>query len=568
MSDPDYSIRYLSICLAGIFILILGSCNSTKYIAEDQYLLERYKVKIDKEKVDVKELNPLLSPKSNIRIFGFKLQLALYNLSGEKESRCNRWLRTIGEKPVLYDKEEASRNTRLIVQYMRDKGYYGVEVSDSVSFRRRKARVCYNIQAGESYRIRLSYYIFDDTHLASHILGDTIHSLLRPGDILDFDLMKDEKVRITTLLRNLGYFNFSEENIHYKIDTLRSTRQVDLSIRIKKFHFITNEGLKLLLPHRKYRIEEVLIYQCYDPKKANADFKDYVENLTRSNYGKFVFLLPGKYKSDKDVISEAVSIKTGELYCYEKVIQSDSLLSSLRISKSVDINFVEKDFSYITDQENYPLICHIKLEPRDDYKLIHFGFGFGFNTMDFGFTRPDIRFDSIYFADVSKPSPGFQVSIVSDLRMGDRLSLRFLPGITFGARDISFYSDPDSLVGQPQTIESNFLDFPLLVKYKASRVNNYRPYLIGGINMRYDMAARTDYEEGGPWVRLKPMDFFVEFGFGIDFFLQYFKFSPELKVSAGFRDVLVHDPAGVLGHYANSIDRLNSYLVMLCFYFE
>lgn len=214
-------------------------------------------------------------------------------------------------------------------------------------------------------------------------------------------------------------------------------------------------------------------------------------------------------------------------------------------------------------------------DPGYDYKWIHFGFMVGVNTMDFGFKRPDLGPDSIYFADVSKPIPGFQVSIVSDLRMGDRLSLRFLPGITFGARDISFYSDSAYMVGEPQNIESNFLDFPLLVKYKASRVNNYRPYLIGGINMRYDMAARKDYEENGPWVRLKPMDFFVEFGFGIDFFLQYFKFSPELKVSAGFRDVLVHDPAGGMNSrgdpnssFVYSIDRLKSYMVMLCFYFE
>ncbi len=209
----------------------------------------------------------------------------------------------------------------------------------------------------------------------------------------------------------------------------------------------------------------------------------------------------------------------------------------------------------------------VQNKPGYDYKWIHFGFMVGLNTMDFGFERPGSGFDSLFFADVSSPNPGFQVSIVSDLRMGDRLSLRFLPGITFGSREFSFY-DEDGLASQ-QTVESNFLDFPLLVKYKSWRVNNYRPYLIGGVNFRYDMAARKDYEEDGPWVRLHKPDFYVEFGFGIDFFLQYFKFSPELKVSAGFRDVLIHDPAGGLAsRYVNSIERLNSYLVMLCFYFE
>ena len=192
--------------------------------------------------------------------------------------------------------------------------------------------------------------------------------------------------------------------------------------------------------------------------------------------------------------------------------------------------------------------------------------------MDFGFQRPAMGPDTVLFADVSSPRPGFQVSIGSDLRLGDRLSLRFLPGITFGSRSLSFYQtsgDTTRLISENQNVESNYLDFPLLLKYKSHRVNNYRPYLVGGITTRYDMAARKDYDEDGPWVRLVPLDFYLEFGFGIDFFLQYFKFSPELKVSVGFRDVMVHDPAGGRNRwYANSINRLNSYVVMLCFYFE
>jgi hypothetical protein len=217
-------------------------------------------------------------------------------------------------------------------------------------------------------------------------------------------------------------------------------------------------------------------------------------------------------------------------------------------------------------------VKRVQNDPGYDYKWIHFGFMVGLNTMDFGFKRPALIEDSILFADVSKPNPGFQVSIVSDLRLGDRLSLRFLPGITFGSRSFYFFEEgeviDDSLISE-QTVESNFLDFPLLLKYKSRRVNNYRPYLVGGVNMRYDMAAREDYDDDGPWIRLEPMDFYAEFGFGIDFFLQYFKFSPELKVSVGFRDMLVHDPAGGANYrYANSINKLNSYVIMLCFYFE
>jgi len=203
--------------------------------------------------------------------------------------------------------------------------------------------------------------------------------------------------------------------------------------------------------------------------------------------------------------------------------------------------------------------------PGYDYKWIHFGFTVGLNTMDFGLQRPA---GTTLFADVSRISPGFQVSIVSDLRLAEYYSLRFLPGITFGQRSLFFYQG-DTILDASMEVESNFLDFPLLIKYKAKRVNNYRPYFIGGTSIRYDLAARKEYEEdSNVYIRLKPFDIYLEIGFGIDFYLQYFKFSPEIKLSAGIRNVLVDDPAQGFPQYVNSINKLNSFVVMLCFHFE
>jgi hypothetical protein len=208
--------------------------------------------------------------------------------------------------------------------------------------------------------------------------------------------------------------------------------------------------------------------------------------------------------------------------------------------------------------------------PGFDYKRLHFGFTVGLNTMDFGIRRPAMH-DSSIFADVSRISPGFQVSIVSDLRLADYFSLRFLPGITFGQRTIYFYDKVGEkyLLDTKMQLESNFIDFPLVVKYKSKRINNYAPYLIAGASVRYDLAARKDYEESSKtYVRLKPFDTYLEIGFGIDMYLQYFKFSPELKLSAGFRNVLVADPAQGYPQYVDAINRLNSYIVMLGFHFE
>jgi hypothetical protein len=202
----------------------------------------------------------------------------------------------------------------------------------------------------------------------------------------------------------------------------------------------------------------------------------------------------------------------------------------------------------------------------DDNKTLHFGFTVGLNTMDMGIGRSTVR---TLNADITNVEPGFQVSIVSDLRLAENWNMRFLPGIAFGQRTMAFYSlDYDTLFHQ-MSIESSYLDFPLSFKYRAQRLNNYRPYMLGGLNFRYDLAAGKDFDTDKEiYIRFKPADIYLELGFGIDLYLMYFKFSPELKVSMGMLNVMVDDPAEGQQKYTESISRLNSYIVSLCFHFE
>lgn len=213
-----------------------------------------------------------------------------------------------------------------------------------------------------------------------------------------------------------------------------------------------------------------------------------------------------------------------------------------------------------------------------DYKRIHFGFTVGFNMMDLGFVRNYEAEDFIY-ADVSHPLPGFQVAIISDLRLSDNWNLRFLPGISFGSREIYFYEyDPlygpgseVSLAGanNPVALGPGYLDFPLHFKYRSDRVDNYRPYLVGGLNFRYDMAAKKAFDsESNQYLRFKPADLYVEFGFGVDTYLKYFKFAPEIKIAVGLANIISDESRPPYPQFVQSINRATSYIVMLNFHFE
>ena len=233
----------------------------------------------------------------------------------------------------------------------------------------------------------------------------------------------------------------------------------------------------------------------------------------------------------------------------------------------------------------------VQNDPTHDEKLLHFGFSLGFNTMDFNIKHSQDAVDNNIVAEVARLQPGFHVHAISNLRMAEYFDLRFLPGISFGGerhieyRDLSVEDqedieliDPDDI---PVKIESNFLEFPLLVKYKSKRLNNFRPYLTGGLNTKFDLAgAKLDWgkkDEDGKKkniVLLKLFDYYYEVGAGMDFYMQYFKFSIELKYAAGLRDILKTEgkdgkrPYPIIEIYTNVIDQLHSRMFLISFHFE
>lgn len=222
-----------------------------------------------------------------------------------------------------------------------------------------------------------------------------------------------------------------------------------------------------------------------------------------------------------------------------------------------------------------------------DDKRIHFGFTLGINTTDFNFSHFAVMSENPDFmlsanpidvasqtkairADIPVLTPGFTVGIVSSLRLTESLDLRFLPGMSFGERKLE-YNIPildvnDASSTKFYSIKSTFLDFPLLIKYKSRRVNNQRPYLLGGGAYRIDI-SKTGVED---LVRIKPISAYLEAGVGWDVYLQFFRLSTELKFSFGLDNVLDNGPKeGTQAQvYSSAFSSLKSNVFTLSFHFE
>ena len=235
------------------------------------------------------------------------------------------------------------------------------------------------------------------------------------------------------------------------------------------------------------------------------------------------------------------------------------------------------------------LVIHLsvsgqKQKPKNeswyDEKLIHFGFSIGFNAMDFNINRspncliPDSS-SKYPYPEVSRLNPGINIQIVTDLRPGRYFDIRFLPGVSFGQRNVRYYTIPKDKSGEPtlyneqQRLESSFLEFPLLLKFKGDRLNNVRPYIIGGFNFRYDLAAKKEFDDEKPvYIRLKRPDLYYETGAGLDFYLKYFKLGIELKMSNGIGNILADDLVPAHKEFRNAIEKMKSQIWVIAFHFE
>ncbi len=210
-----------------------------------------------------------------------------------------------------------------------------------------------------------------------------------------------------------------------------------------------------------------------------------------------------------------------------------------------------------------------------DSQPVHFGFTVGFNYMDFTIHKSEQfwKDTSNFYSIENKALPGFHLGPIANFRMGMFFDLRVLVNLSFGQRNLSYLQvDQEVEDGSGYITEAYIMkigttniEVPILLKYKAARYNNFRPYVILGACPKYDLSAKKMPTEAEmPKVQLNTFDFCADMGVGIDFYLPYFKLSTELKYSKGFTNILKNDGTA----YTTAIDKMTSNMFMFSLHFE
>lgn len=217
---------------------------------------------------------------------------------------------------------------------------------------------------------------------------------------------------------------------------------------------------------------------------------------------------------------------------------------------------------------------HVQNLRNFDNKPYHFGFILAYNSTDFYMDLYNNLPTSDSIVSVANlRQPGFDLGPLASLNFSKNFSLRFIPAISFQDRrlDYTFYKF-NTTTGkyekptESKRIESTYINLPVNFKLRTDRVNNFAAYAVVGYQYSFDMASQKDVINAGPnsIVKIKKTDQAWQVGGGLDFFLPYFKFGIELKLSHGLKNLLIQDNT----RFTTPLDQLKSKVWLLSLTFE
>lgn len=341
--------------IAAVFIaatVIVAGCSSTKHVPDGRMLLDKVSINVVadssgvSESVDEQEtlingteLYNFLRQQPNHKVLGFaKLQLATYSLSGRDSTKWyNKWLRRLGQPPVIYDEDLTELSRRQLRQALVNRGYLDATVIVDTTARRDKKRmeVKYNIYPGRPHVIGGFAYASTDSLVGQLVEADSANRMIGPGDIFDRNVLDSERARLTRLLRDHGYYSFNRECITFVADTAAGSKILDLTMHIQPPRVsgsAASDGE--MRQHRKYRVREVCFVTDYNSFSGSNDGDQGRDTM---RYDGFVFVYGKDRYIKPQILAEKCMIKTGEPYNASDVERTYENLSQLGILKFINI---------------------------------------------------------------------------------------------------------------------------------------------------------------------------------------------------------------------------------------
>lgn len=345
-------------------LIIAQSCSNTQYLKEGQKLYTGAKIKIVSDSLSKKEKSALeeaykdnLVPKPNSSFLGLRPKLWFYNTTKEpkKDKGYRYWKKyKLGEKPVLLGDVDQEFNKNIIKNYSENKGYFNVRASSDTISSHKKAEVIYTVKPGARYKISKVSFPEDSTVVNIEIQLVKDKTLLKEGEPFDLDVIKAERNRIDSRLKENGFYYFHPDNIIVQADsTVTKNKNVELIVKLK--NNTPQEATE------QYSIDKVVIFPDYniqDTRRGLYKIPLQTDTLSAYEYND-MFVIDPKNRFKPKIFDRAMYFKKGDLYN-----RADHNLTLNRLISLGVFKFVKNEF-VVSDSLQHHFDAYYLLTPRE-----------------------------------------------------------------------------------------------------------------------------------------------------------------------------------------------------------
>ncbi len=332
-----------------ILALFVMSCNSTKYLSNDEHLLKETKIifkstaKLKNKKSLEAELMNFIIQKPNEKLLFFVPKEWIYlrnNQLGDTTWLPNG-LRSLGQTPAIYNEEITAQTAKNMESYLRfKKGFYDARVgfiveekqqiigwettSNKEVWQSNKSYVTYIIATGDRFKVKNVTYVSEDKRIIEYLESIRNEAFVKKGDYIDYSQFEFEKSRISVSLQNNGYASFSNNYIEINGDSSNVSKDVEIFFEIKT-PINTSE-------HIKYTTGKINVYTDYHKDQGIDDVE------VDSSMGISFYRQSNSFLVKPQLLNNSVFFREGSLLRREDRQKTFRKLNSLGTYRFVTIN--------------------------------------------------------------------------------------------------------------------------------------------------------------------------------------------------------------------------------------
>lgn len=326
-----------------LLLLVTAGCSSSRYVGKGSYLLDSVSISInDSTKTfDDQEMTTYLRQLPNHKmLWSTKFRLGVYNMSGSDTTKWwNRWIRKLGEPPVIFDSTLTLLGKDQLLKAMENKGFLESQVNIDIKKdeKNRKLKLNYSLLPGKPHIINSINYVVTDSTLSEIVLKDSNKFVVKEGDFLDRTLLEKQRELITQSLRNKGYYEFVKENITFNADTTSGSYLVDLTMTLNPSRkSLKREGRD---NHVVFRIAKIYVVTDFDPAK-DENLRKISAKDTIDYRGLTIYFGENRYLRPS-VVYDNCFLRSGNIYRQSDVEKTYQAFSRLNILKFTNIRFID-----------------------------------------------------------------------------------------------------------------------------------------------------------------------------------------------------------------------------------